>query len=65
MKIEVGNWKFETPAKLLIAAITLVVLAALYFATANFQSLSFNFDFTLTARNVLPEAQNLNPQVSP
>jgi hypothetical protein len=64
MKIEVGNWKIETPAKLLIVVITLVVIAALYFATANFQSLSFNFDFTLTARDVSPKAQSLK-QVSP
>lgn len=58
MKIEMGNWKIETPAKLLIAAITLVVLFAIYFATANFQSLSFNFGFTLTAREQKSEIDN-------
>lgn len=52
MKIEVGNWKIETPAKLLIVAIMLVVLFAIYFATANFQSIDFNFHFNLQSRHL-------------
>jgi hypothetical protein len=54
MKIQIGNWKIETPAKLLIVSIMLVVLAALYFATANFQSLELSGSFSLHARPSCP-----------
>lgn len=51
MKIQIGNWKFETPMKSLIVAITAVVLAAIYFATANFQSLELSGSLKLSARS--------------
>lgn len=50
MKIQFGKMELETPAKLLIVAITLVVLAAIYFATANFQSLELSGTFSLHSR---------------
>jgi len=54
MKIQNGSWKIETPATLLIVAIALVVLAAIYFATANFQSLELSGTFSLHARDLPP-----------
>lgn len=54
MKIQIGNWKIETPAKLLIVALAAVVLAAIYFATANFQSLELSGSLKLTARDLPP-----------
>lgn len=65
MKIQIGNWKFETPAKLLIAALTLVVLAAIYFATTRFQTLELHGSFLLQARqSPIPNSQSRipNPQ---
>ena len=59
MKIEIGNWKFETPVKLLIGALTAVVLAAIYFATASFQSLEMSAHFNLQSRQLPSTSTNL------
>jgi len=51
MKLELGSWKLEIAAWVVVAALALLIGFSVWCATTNFQSLEMNASLKLVARD--------------